>query len=362
MKNPESWFEPELARAATPPARYYRDPAVLDAEREQIFARTWQLVGRADQIAAPGDYFTATINAEPIVVARGQDGEVRAFFNVCRHRAGPVASGAGNCRRFQCHYHGWTYALDGRLTGVPEFDGVDCFSQNSMGLAQVSVAIWKHLVFVNLAKTAPPLGEVLAPIPEQIAHLTLDDMRMVERRDYLIDCNWKVYVDNYLEGYHLPSVHPSLHRMLDYGNYRVETFRYCSAQHAPIRMQARGDELGEWYGDDENEAYYYWIFPNLMINIYPDNFSTNLIVPVDHKRTLTIFEWYFREWEGEAARERIARMVDFSDRVQQEDIDICVAVQRGLCSRSYDRGRYSVKRENGVHHFHSLLHEYLCGL
>jgi len=186
-------------------------------------------------------------------------------------------------------------------------------------------------------------------------------MRAMERRDYYIDCNWKVYADNYLEGYHVPIAHPGLYRELDYEQYRVDTFRYYSSQYAPIRPAKEGDIQGRdrRYVRTEAEALYYWIFPNTMLNIYPDNMSINIIVPIDHRRTLTIFEWYFEEPGTGSGWESMQQTIAFSDEIQQEDIEICLAVQQGLESRAYDRGRFSVKRENGVHHFQTLVHEFL---
>jgi len=175
-------------------------------------------------------------------------------------------------------------------------------------------------------------------------------MRSAARKDWTVECNWKVYVDNYLEGYHIPIVHPSLFRELDYARYATETRRLHSIQHAPVRASAPG-KLRSGEGE---EAEYYWIFPNLMLNVYPDNFSTNVILPLGPERTVTIFEWFFRDPDDPAVRRIVEDTVAFSDEIQLEDVAICEAVQRGLRSRTYDRGRYSVRRENGVHHFHRL--------
>jgi choline monooxygenase len=339
-------FDERLAFASTPPSRWYTDPAFLARERDRVFARTWQLVGRAEQVAEPGDYFTAIVAGEPLVVARGADDALRAFSNVCRHRAGPVASGEGRRKSFRCGYHGWTYALDGRLLNAPEFEGVECFSRDSTRLPEFRVETWGALVFVNLDAGCAPLAEAFGDLPRQV---DLAGMRLVERRDWSVECNWKAYVDNYLEGYHIPVVHPSLNRMLDYAEYRVETRGLYSIQHSPIRGASAGDE-----------ARYFWVFPNLMLNVYPDNFSTNLVVPVDAERTLTIFEWFAREPERPEVRDGLRVGVERSVEVQDEDVAICEAVQRGLRSRGYSSGRYSVKRENGVHHFHGLLAKYLA--
>jgi choline monooxygenase len=355
----------DLSRATTLPARWYTDPAFLDAEKRAIFARTWQPVGRVDMVQRPGDFFTCELVGEKLVVTRGLDGALRAFYNVCMHRAGPVALGKGNRKSLQCRYHGWTYALDGSLMNAPEFEGVNDWNKDEVCLAQVKCESWGPFVFVNLDPNAAPLMDLLQPIDDEIARkgFRIDHMRAIERRDYYIDCNWKVYIDNYLEGYHLPIAHPGLFRELDYDQYRVDTFRYHSSQYAPIRPAKAGDVPGRdrryVRTEAEAEALYYWVFPNWMLNVYPDNLSINIILPIDHRKTLTIFEWYFEEPGTPEGWESMQQAVAFSDEIQLEDIEICVNVQQGLESRAYDKGRFSVLRENGVHHFQLLVHEFL---
>jgi len=354
----------DLSRATTMPSRWYTNPHFLELEKEKIFWKTWQPVGHVEDVMRPGDFFTCEVTGEPLVVTRGQDGQLRAFFNVCMHRAGPVALAKGNRKSLQCKYHGWTYGLDGRLLTAPEFDGVKDWQKEAVCLKSVKVEAWGPWIFVNLDPNAPPLSEMYGKINEEILGKGFDisNMRLIERRDYLIDCNWKVYVDNYLEGYHLPIAHPGLFRELDYDEYRVDTFRYYSSQYAPIRPVKPGDGHDRRYvrsEEGEGDALYYWIFPNVMLNVYLDNTSINIILPVDHDHTLTIFEWYFQQPGTGEGWESMQQIIAFSDQIQQEDIEICENVQRGLRSRAYDRGRFSVLRENGVHHFQSLVHEFL---
>ncbi len=356
----------DLARASTMPARWYTDPQFLELEKERIFWKTWQLIGRVDMVARPGDFFTYDLLGEPLLVTRGVDGEVRAFYNVCSHRAGPVAVGKGNRKSLQCRYHGWTYALDGRLLTAPEFEGVENWRKEEVCLPSVQVELWGPFIFVNLDPEATPLVEVFGAIPTEVARAGFqpDQMQWVERRDYLVEANWKVYVDNYLEGYHIPIAHPGLFREIDYEQYRVDTFRYYASQYAPIRPLRQGDNLpgrDRRYlrSEEESQALYYWVFPNLMLNFYPDNMQVNLIVPLTHERTLTIFEWYFKQPGTGEGWESMQQSIAFSDQVQKEDMEICEMVQRGLKSRAYNQGRFSVKRENGVHHFQSLVHEFL---
>jgi len=388
----------QIESAHTLASRFYVDPAILEIEKDRIFRRTWQLVGTLDHpcgevdgvkrtIADPETFFTANVAGEPVLIVRDKLGVLRGFSNVCRHRAGPIALGSGCKNVMRCQYHGWTYALDGRLIGTPDVEGVEFFDRSTMGMFAVRLETWEKFIFVNfdgargsreeedcrgvLDASAPGeikggavrLSEILGKIPEQARGFRFEGLQSVERRDYVIDCNWKVYVDNYLEGYHIPIAHPGLMREIDYAHYRTDTFRYYSQQFAPIRATKAGDDGERFYapGAGVEEALYFWIFPNLMLNIYPDNISTNLIVPLGADKTLTIFEWFFHDVDQSKTRERIEKAIAFSDEVQQEDILLCENVQRGLHSATYDRGRYSVKRENGVHHFHMLLSEFLGG-
>ena len=342
-------IDPRLEYAATLPSRFYTDADVLALENRNVFGRTWQLAGNAAQVAEPGQFFTTVVADEPLLVVRGNDGVLRAMSNVCRHRAGPVARGEGKRPVLQCGYHGWTYSLDGRLQTTPEFDGVRDFDRAGCVLPQFRVEVWNELLFVNLDRGAEPLTDFLGQLLEDMPPHDYRGFRLAHRKTWELECNWKVYVDNYLEGYHIPIVHPGLFRELDYPNYRTDVKRNYSIQIAPTRRPER------LRGDDA--VRYFWIFPNLMLNVYADNFSTNLILPLGPNRTATLFDWYFRE--PESVRRQIDETVAFSDEIQIEDIDICEAVQRGLRSRTYDTGRFSPRRENGVHHFHCLYEQYM---
>jgi choline monooxygenase len=356
----------DLAQAETLPARWYIEPEFLELEKKKIFWKSWQLVGRVDMAQRPGDYFVHDLLGEPLLITRGLDHKLRAFYNVCCHRAGPVAVGRGNRKSLQCRYHGWTYGLDGKLLTAPEFDGVKDWRKEEVCLPQVRVESWGPFIFANLDPEAPSLSEVFGAIPGEVeaAGFRINQMQLIERRDYVVNSNWKVYIDNYLEGYHIPIAHPGLFREVDYDQYQVKTYRYYSAQFAPIRPARQADEIqgrDRRYlrTDEEAQALYYWVFPNLMLNFYPDNMQINIILPLDHERTLTIFEWYFEQPGTGAGWESMQQSIAFSDQIQQEDIEICEAVQKGLKSRSYNQGRFSVKRENGVHHFQSLIYEFL---
>ncbi|HEY6373757.1 MAG TPA: aromatic ring-hydroxylating dioxygenase subunit alpha [Candidatus Sulfotelmatobacter sp.] len=347
----------EIARAWTLPSRLYTDVSIFLAERENIFARTWQVVGHTSQVANPGDFFTTTLIGEPLLFVRGSDRALRGFYNVCRHRAGPAAEGCGSRKLFRCGYHGWTYGLDGALISATEIEGVEGFCPEDFALKPVRTEEWCNLVFVNLDPAARPLRESLGELPQQVEKFRFTQMKLFERRTYDMRCNWKTYVDNYLEGYHLPSVHPGLNRELDYNAYVVEPYARHVRQFSPIRGEEAGDATPRRYQDARQDLTtdYFWIFPNWMLNCYPDNVSLNIVLPVDAERSLAIFEWYLPEKDHCSPAAKAS--VEFSEQIQIEDVGICEIVQKNLRSRSYSRGRFSVKQEKGVHAFHRMYGE-----
>jgi choline monooxygenase len=357
-------FDPDLplARASTIPASWYLDPEVDELERRAVFGDTWQAIGRADQVAEPGSFFTADVAGEPIVVVRDGEGTLRAFYNVCRHRAARVACAEqGKASKLRCRYHGWTYDLRGRLRGTPEFDGVEGFPREANGLVPVTVDSWGPLVWVHLGASPPPLAEHLAPL---VAGWTGSALRWAARRQYDLACNWKVYVDNFLDGgYHVNTVHPGLAEVIDYPRYTTQIAGPTSVQISPLRP-AGGEPIERVRGGDA--ARYWWVFPNLMLNLYQGVLDTNLVLPGGPGACRVIFDFYFADtelvgaagrssWGGPDAERFMAESLAVAHQVQMEDAGVCEEVQRGLRSRSYNTGRFSVKREAAGYHFHQLL-------
>jgi choline monooxygenase len=350
-------IDADISRAWSLPAPFYTDAAIFAEERDRVFGRTWQVVGHRHQLTNPGDFFTIELQGEPLLLVRGAQGELRGFYNVCRHRAGPPAEGCGTRKLFRCSYHGWTYGLDGKLISAPEFENVQEFDPAYFALTPVRVEEWFNLIFVNLDPQAQPLIKTLGELPRQAEHFGFKEMKLFTRRTYEMKCNWKTYVDNYLEGYHLPSVHPGLNRELDYNAYTVEPYARHVRQFSPIRGAQTGDATPRRYQETHENLTtdYFWIFPNWMLNCYPDNVSLNIVLPLDAERSLAIFEWYLPENDPENAAAKAS--VEFSDQIQVEDVAICETVQKNLHSRSYQHGRYSVKQEKGVHAFHRMYAE-----
>lgn len=344
-----------LAEAYTIPAPWYTDARIANLEKENIFARTWQAVARTDQLESPGAYLRATVAGEPIVVVRGSDQKLRAFYNVCRHHAMIVMSEpCGRAQHLRCPYHGWTYSLEGELRGVTDFEGVCHFERAQNGLVPLRVDTWENFVFVNLDEHAAPLRDFLGPLVKLAQPLGFATLTFVERRSYTLQCNWKVYVDNFLDGgYHVPHMHKGLNSVLDYTNYTIENLERCCVQSSPVSVDSNS-EASAAATRKGDRAFYFWQYPNFMLNWYEGYLDTNLVVPLAVDRCEVIFDFYFSDM-GESQMPYIRESIGVSERVQQEDIVICEGVQHGLGSRAYNAGRLSVRRETGEHLFHRLL-------
>ena len=354
-------YDPNLPldRAATIPSAWYTDARIESLERERVFGANWLAIARVDQLAEAGRYVTVDVAGEPVVIVRGSDGVLRGFFNVCRHHATEVASEPeGQCDGFRCPYHGWSYELDGRLKSTPDFAGVCNFDKSANGLVPVRVDTWEQLIFVCLDQGGPSLREFLGDLVPRVAKLNVGPLRFVERRTYELACNWKVFVDNYLDGgYHVPYIHKALGSVLSYKDYTIENGdRFC-VQSTPIEAGGGEAETAAVRGGDM--AHYFWLYPNFMLNWYEGYMDTNHVWPLGPDRTRVVFDFYFADAaDGNGANTQAYRRqsLKIAERVQQEDIDVCQSVQRGLQSRAYDTGRLSVRREAGEHLFHRLLH------
>jgi len=343
-----------LSEASTIPSSWYVDSRIAELEDNAVFSKTWQMVGRVEQVEKPGQFVTASVAGEPIVVVRGNDGVLRGFYNVCRHHAAAVVTeSCGQASILHCPYHGWNYGLDGSLKGMPEFDGVKNFERQQNGLVPVKAETWEKFVFVNLDQEAVPLRDFLGGLVQRVAPLEVSKLHYFDSRAYDIHCNWKVFVDNFLDGgYHVPHLHKGLNSVLDYKEYTIENEdRYC-LQSSP--MVASNEDAATGATRKGDRAWYFWQYPNLMINCYEGYMDTNLVLPVDTDHCRVIFDFYFAD-VSEAHREYNQQSVAVGLRVQDEDLGICEAVQRGLKSRAYGAGRLSVRREAGEHLFHRLL-------
>lgn len=351
-----AYAEQPLAEASTPPSSWYTDPGIYDLEQRAVFPRSWQPVARRDQVSRPGQYVTGELAGQPVAILRGNDNLLRGFYNVCRHHAAAVLTRhEGKVEQLRCPYHGWTYDLTGALIHTPEFAGVAHFDPRANGLVPVQFAEWKGWVFIKLDAGGPSLIDFLgADLRKRIETSNFAYLNWFERRSYFLNCNWKVFVDNYLDGgYHVPHIHAGLSSVLDDRHYTTATGERFCLQSSPIATDKCDAKTKAVRGG--LRAFYYWIYPNFMINIYQGVMDTNLVIPRAVDRTEVQFDYYFAD-VSENARQQNLASIAVSEQIQSEDVAICESVQRGLGSRAYGAGRLSVRREAGEHLFHQLLY------
>jgi choline monooxygenase len=336
-------IDPDLNLARALRGACYQDPAFLELEQRAIFRHRWLFAAHASQLAQHGDFVSATLGDQPIVLTR-DDATLRGFHNVCRHRGGPLTVGCGRQRQFTCRYHGWSYGLDGRLARAPLMQAETDGHGGALDLRPLRVETAGGLVFATSNAAAPELDAWLATLTPELARVPLDGLVFVRRRTFDVQANWKIYVENYLEGYHVPAVHPGLNREIDFRAYTTELGDHWTCQHAPM---AAGSGAERVYRDGA-QARYYWLYPNLMLNFYDGLLQTNVVEPVNVEHTRVHFDWYA------PAGVDISRQMAFSDEVQAEDAVICAALQRNYRSPAFEPGPYSRQFEQGVHHFHRL--------
>ena len=322
------------------PVDLYCGDEVLRTERAQILRRTWQFIGHEAMVSNRGDYLAEEIGGAPVVVVRKADGDLAAFHNVCRHRAGAlVADGEGNCgEAFTCRYHGWRYALDGRLRAATDFGAAPGFDPRQYGLFPIRVETWGGLVFVNLDLAAAPLGETLGPLARTGE---LPAFPLTERRSHAIACNWKTYVENYLEGYHLQMVHPEFDEDVVVADYKVEIEGQVIFHSAPARDASV--YAGTWA----------WLWPNLAINTYRHGYMIERITAAGAEETRLDYFYFF----DPARRAELVEMFAVSDRVTAQDRQVCEEVQRNLRTGIYRGGVLSPKHEQGVAWFQAQVAE-----
>lgn len=353
----------DIARAHTPPSWVYTSAEVYESAREKIFAKSWQLLGDVLQVRVPGQVqpvrFLEGCIDEPLLLVRDRADQLRLLSNVCTHRGMIVCEHAGVETSLRCRYHGRKFDLDGKFTFMPEFEQVAGFPSDADNLRQLKLERWGPFLFGALDPHVP-FAAWIEPMRSRLDWLPLNEARFdgSRSREYLINCNWALYCENYLEGFHIPFVHAGLAEALDFGRYRTEIYEHSSLQLGV----ARGCEVSfvpPKGSADEGRliaGYYYWLFPNLMFNVYPWGISVNVVRPMDVERTRVSFLSYV--WD---ASKLDAGAGSSLDRVEREDESVVEAVQKGLQSRVYGRGRYSPTREQGTHHFHRMLAELLSG-
>jgi choline monooxygenase len=344
--------------ALTP--RLYTDPELLAAEQKLIFERTWQLAGHVAALPRSGSYLTGQAGTQPVLVVRDDQGQLRAYRNVCRHRGSRLLSGSGQCKAaIRCRYHGWTYRLDGSLIGVPEGLGFgDRLDKSTLGLLPVRVEEMCGLIFVNLDREATPLADLVGDLPQRLAKYRIETLESFAPSGGTQPANWKAVADNYLEGYHIPIAHPGLMRMLDYKRYDVEVNEHYVWFESPLRDKPSSNRLERLYARmatpmpgldtaDRRVWRYAFIYPNTTIDLYPDQVNTWQMLPDGVAQTRDTFGSY--RAPGADPRTRIAQWANqrLNGLVLDEDIDLVDNVQQGLQTRGYRCGPLGA-REAGV--------------
>ena len=338
----DDFSNPPLQRALDPQV-YYSSEA-FEIERQRIFSSSWRLIGHENMLKAEGDYLTDDIAGASIVAIRTADDGIKAFHNVCRHRAGPLATNqAGNCgKELTCKYHGWRYALDGRLRSARDFGRTEGFDPRKFSLYPVHLVSWRGFLFASLSDDAPPVEDELSGVAEQFSGLKIHPFAL--RRSHVISCNWKAYVENYLEGYHVPDVHPGLDKDIDAASYKVEMNGSAAIHHAPPKG-CDGVYAGFWA----------WLWPWLGVNLYRDGLMMERISPVSPSKTRLDYLYFF----DPDKLDELNAMIKMSDEVTAEDKFICEAVQVNLEAGAYQPGPLSPKHEVAVGWFQNRLRELL---
>ncbi len=331
--------------------RYYTDAEVFERERERLFAYTWQYAGHLGELAEPGTYFTLRTGDVPLVVVRDREGELRAFVNVCRHRGAEVVSGAGTCTSLQCHYHAWTYGLDGALRAAPRSESDPGFDREALGLRPAQVDTWGPFVFVNADADAAPLAETLGTLPELVrdAGLDVDSLVFHSRAAYSMEANWKVAVENYLECYHCAVAHPSFSDVIDVTPeaYRLESHATFASHYARLRETPRKVHY-DTGGDVDGQFHMIW--PSIKVNVWPGraNISIGPLVPVEAARTDGFLDYFFG---ADIDSDWIADYMELDDQVGAEDRVLVESVQRGIRSGAFDHGRLLLPSEQLIGDF-----------
>jgi choline monooxygenase len=333
-------IDPDICRARTLPSSFYTDERVFELSKERIFARTWQFAGRLDEFEnlKPVTLLPGILD-EPILLSKTDDG-VKCLSNVCTHRGKILVEEPCKANLIRCGYHGRRFDMSGKFLSMPEFSEVIDFPSEDDNLKRLPFATRGGFAFASIDPFAP-FETFVDDAAERFQDVGPLELELVTRRDYEVNAHWALYCENYLEGFHIPFVHHSLNEIVDYGTYRTETFRFSSLQ---TGFDADGTIAGR----------YLFIFPNMMFNFYPWGISVNIVRPVTPSRSIVEFLTYVSDGSkvGSGAGADL-------DRVELEDEAVVESVQRGIRSRFYSHGRYSPTREQGTHHFHRLIAEFM---
>ncbi|MBS1525678.1 MAG: aromatic ring-hydroxylating dioxygenase subunit alpha [Bacteroidetes bacterium] len=359
---PDFFVDPNIARAKTLHADFYNSAEVFEQCREKIFAPSWQFIGNTALVKEPGDVYPFTLLPgyldEPLLLTKDKTGGLNVLSNVCTHRGNLVADKACQLNNLRCRYHGRLFGLDGKFVSMPEFKEVENFPSPDDDLPALETFKWSNWLFTSVN---PVSGAELffSDMMERVSWMPLDYFRPHPElsRTFHVKANWALYCENYLEGFHIPFVHAGLNAVIDFSDYATELFfPYSSLQLGLARNPADCFDLPESSPDYGKNvaAYYFWVFPNMMFNFYPWGLSVNVVEPVSVGECRVRFISYV--WDESKLDKGAGAGLD---KVEMEDEEIVENVQKGVRSRFYKHGRYSATREQGTHHFHRILAEFI---
>jgi Rieske 2Fe-2S family protein len=337
--------------------KYFVSREILAEEQEAIFSTQWMLVGHQSQIAGAGDYIVQQVSGESLIVIRDKSGEIRAFYNVCRHRGTRLKEDVcGHASAIQCPYHAWTYGLDGKLIGAPHMDEVPGFDKAEYSLHPVNLAVWEGFIFVNLAKKPHSLEEWFAPLAGKFSHWNMPILRSAKRIEYDVRANWKLMFENYSECYHCPGVHPMLSKVSPYDSAENDLCEgpflggfMSIIKGAGLTMSGRACALpvGGTNAADSQRVFYYSIFPNMLLSLHPEYVMVHQLWPQSPDRTLILCDWFFHP-DAFAVSDRGGKpdfnpndAIEFWDMTNKQDWHVCELSQQGIASRAYQPGPYS---------------------
>ena len=341
-----------MANAVTLPASYYHDPSIYAAEQQKLFFKDWMLFCHEALLKTPGSYVAYTVAGRPVFVIRGKDGALKSFHNVCRHRASMVLKeGHGTTAVLRCMYHGWVYDTDGHLCKTPGFGGDEADLCQRTSLFPVHVQSRDGLVFICMADKAPDFETSLGDLPAALTGLGLADYKFFSRAVHPMKCNWKTYIENYMEGYHIPAIHPELNKDVDFATYKVIPGKRIARHETGLKADRAKDAV--------NNGVWVWLWPNVALNIYKNGMNLEIVMPTGPDTSELRYCYLFRDISDAAAVEN-QKAIDLSFLVTQEDIDICEIVQRNLAAGVYRTGELSPRHENGLAYFQNLVAETLA--
>jgi choline monooxygenase len=357
------FVDPDITSASTLPSSFYTEKDIFDSLRNKVFEKSWQFITEEDTVKIQGDVYPFTFLKgfveEPLILTRDIENKLNCLSNVCTHRANLLVKNPCSLKSIICSYHGKRFDLNGHYKSMPECEGMRDFPSEKDHLPKLKIGQWKQFIFTSI-DPAFEFEELIGEMDRIMSFFPVHEMRFDPDRsqDYLVKANWALYCDNYLEGFHIPFIHPDLNSAIDYKQYKTDIFRYSSLQTGTGTAAEDVFDLPSEHPDFGKNiaAYYFWLFPNIMFNFYPWGLSMNIVRPLEPELAKISYRTYIFDTS------KLNRGAGSAlEKVEREDQNIVESVQKGIKAKLYQNGRFSPKMEKGPHHFHYLLSKFLSG-